>query len=123
MLALMLLTGCAEVNLTPDTLPCTNWDLSVRDAPELSAAQDGDAMVVTRNGIFEDCDAQFDPDFQNERKLLRVFESWLGSEGNECQCHMAQLRVNPAARGTWEIQWYDESSDSEPVDVIEFDVD
>lgn len=124
MLLLSLLFACAEdTAINYSTEACQNWDLDSEDPPLLSAESTGDGLLVTRNGLREDCSATFQPDVQIDRKVIRVFEAWEGAGDGTCNlCAMAALDISPLPGRSYEIQWYTEDDDVVPVDTVVVDI-
>lgn len=120
MLLFSLLFACAEETaISYATGACENWDLDSEDPPVLLGESTGTGLFIARNGIRRDCAAQFKPEVEIDRKVIRVFEGWEAEGDGSCEaCLMATLDVDPLPGRSYEIQWYDESSDTDPVDTL-----
>ncbi|MCB9759176.1 MAG: hypothetical protein H6739_05010 [Alphaproteobacteria bacterium] len=122
MLITLLLSCVSETVISYSTEPCQNWDLDSEDPPLVEAVEWGEGLEVTRNGIYRGCDASFSPDIEPDGKVFRVYEAW-EDDSEDCDaCWMAQIQVAPLRRGTYEIQWFTEDSDTVPSDDVTVDV-
>lgn len=120
MLPLFLLVACAPVNIQPSTEPCVDWAFGEDSEPVLESETQGDHLIVRRNGVTQDCDATFDPEIKPDGRVIRVFEAWTVDGDGSCDaCYAPTISLGPDPRGTYTVQWFDDSSDVEPVETIE----
>lgn len=125
MLLMLIAAACTEAAIQPYTGVCENWTFEEGAEPVLEGVVTGDMINVRRNGIMMDCDASFAPEISADGRTINVFEAWVvPDEESDCEmCLAAKVDIGPVTKGTYTIQWFDESSDVFPVDTLVIDVD
>ena len=116
-LPLMVACGPGDITAQASQDPCQNIDLDDPPEVDLERESDGDSLVVTRMPIFMDCAAEFDPNVEPDGDVLRIYEQWIGEEGNCCFQLSLDIKAEKAGAEI-DVEWYDPSDESTPAHTL-----
>jgi hypothetical protein len=112
-MSLLVLLGCGlNVDITPSTGACENYDF---DSPaestlEWEAQGDSAVRVWRTNGLLEQTGLVFDPEFEFEGRVISVHEAYSGGESDEPFCYAPEILLEGVS-GKIEVRWYLEGDD------------
>jgi hypothetical protein len=122
MVLTLLLVACGpgEVTIQSTTVFCENVDLDDLPDPELETFVDGSVLTVERIPVLEDCDSEFDPDFDGGGGLVQIYEGWIpGESGTDC-CFQPTVELALERGAKMQIEWYEEGA-NQPTHSAEVD--
>jgi len=120
LLSNILACGTSELDFSPEINGCSNWDFNNPDNTYLQIVRDGNDILISRQGVIQECDAEFTPEYSVDGYKIHVYENWLLSETpSECEtCLAPTIRINNYDEQELEFWWF-EGSDSIPFGVVQ----
>lgn len=103
--AILFLTGCGSIDITYDTNPCENVDLS-SDA-DVYAARSGEDINIYRMPVFVGDTSIFVPELSFDGTRIFVREQWVEEEASESElCLTPSVRLISPPNRTFTVEWY-----------------
>ena len=107
----LFLLNCAPLQLeySTETNGCSNWDPNIETVPKLELFYDNEDLIVQRTGVFQHCDATFNPVIEQiDGYKLSIREYWSTvDETQACNsCFSPAVRFTNLGNRSLEFWWY-----------------
>lgn len=112
---IFLLWACApqQLEFSAETLGCADLDFSDdNQESELVLKTDKNDLLVSRTLVYQNCDSEFVPTYENDDYKINIREYWETND-DSCQvCFQPTVRIVDGADLELEFWWYigDEAS-------------